>query len=92
MYIIDDIYIVIYVPVPSFASAGVTPPWYGLTMEGRAHPVLCWQQLHEQTSHTKHATWKERPSVQNAPFKRGEGKRMMMCVYVDIDPGMYLRV
>ena len=32
---------VIYVPVPSFASAGVPPPWYGLTMECRAH-LLCY--------------------------------------------------
>ena len=31
-------YDTIYVPVPSFASAGVPPPqWNGLTMEGRAH-------------------------------------------------------
>ena len=32
------------------------------------------------------------PSVQNAPFHRGEGKIMMMCVRVDTAPGMYLRV
>ena len=31
------------------------------------------------------------PIVQNAPFHRGEGKRMlMMCVYVDINLGMFL--
>ena len=30
---------IIYVPVPSFASPGAPPPWYGVTMEGRAHPL-----------------------------------------------------
>ena len=40
-----------YVPVPSFDSAGAA--WYG-SHHGRQgpHTASCWQQLHEQTSHS----------------------------------------
>ena len=97
------------------------PPWYGLTMEGWAHP-LCYvgnsfMSRHHKarcmegaaryiTQHTAciihHITYIH-PSVRNASFHKGEGKRMMMmmmimmmCVCVltltYINPGMFLCV
>ena len=67
----------IYVPVPSFASAGVPPPmvWSHHGRQG-PHTVLCWQQLHEQTVFYN-------PVCRTLHSTGGEGK-MMMCVCVDI--------
>ena len=70
---------VVYVPVPSFVNAAVPPhcmvsPW-------KAGPTNCvLLATASRAEITKHATWKERPSAQNAPFHRGEGKMMMMMM------------
>ena len=78
-------YTYIYVPVPSFASAGVPPPPMVWSHHGRQgpHTVLCWQQLHEQTVFYN-------PVCRTLHSTGGEGK-MMMCVCVLILPVCFTR-
>ena len=80
----------IYVPVPSFANAGVPPMVW--SHHGRQGPptVLCWQQLHEQTAFYN-------PVYRTLHSTRGKGKMMMMmmmmmmmCVWVDIACVFYM--
>ena len=87
----------IYVPVSSFDSAGVHPSHgMGLTMEGKGHTLRhvgdSFMSRHhkarcmEETSYnTQHALY-----ITHTPLNRGEGKIMVMCVCVDIAPGVYL--